>query len=56
MTISKKDIEELRRIATNTYDADKAFMNRVINGINILESENAKLKAEIDTLKKKKSS
>ena len=53
MAVSKKDIEELKRIATNTYDAEKAFMNRIIRGIGLLESENAKLKAEIEALKKK---
>jgi len=52
MAIAKKDIEELKRIATNTYDAEKAFMNRIIRGIGLIESENTKLKAEIEVLKK----
>lgn len=52
MAVSKSDLQELRRIATNTYDADKAFMNRVIQGIGALDSENSKLKAEIEVLKK----
>ena len=52
MAVSKSDIQELRRIATNTYDADKAFMNRVIQGIGGYESDINKLKAEIEVLKK----
>lgn len=50
--INKDDIEELKRIATNTYDRDKAFMNRVLTGIAKMESENSKLKQENERLKK----
>lgn len=52
MAISKQDMEELRRIVTNTYDNDKAFMRRVIMGIGLMESENNKLKAQVEVLKK----
>ena len=51
MPISKDDIQELKRIATNTYAEEKAFMNRVIKGIGESESENLRLKNEIVTLK-----
>ena len=51
MSISKNDLQELRRIATNTYNDDKAFINRVIKGIGILESENQRLKNEIEELR-----
>jgi hypothetical protein len=53
MTIHKNDLEELRRMATNTYDNDKKFLNRVIMGIGAMESELRKLKEENDDLKKK---
>ena len=59
MAISRNDLEELRRIATNTYDRDKAFIQRVMNGIAKIEAENStlktqneKLKAELAALKK----
>jgi hypothetical protein len=54
MAVTTADLQELRRIATNTYDADKAFMNRVIKGIGALESENTRLKSEIAKLLEKK--
>lgn len=50
MAVSTADLQELRRIATNTYDADKAFMNRVIKGIGAMESELQRLRNEIVTL------
>ncbi len=53
MAVSRDDLQELRRIATNTYDADKAFMNRVIKGIGAMESEMQRLKAEISELHSK---
>ena len=53
MSISKNDLQELKRIATNTYSNDKAFINRVIKGIGILESENQRSKNEIEDLKNK---
>lgn len=51
MAVSKADIQELKRISTNTYDADKAFINRIIKGIADLERENSKLKTEIELLR-----
>jgi hypothetical protein len=51
MSVHKSDLEELRRMATNCYDDEKKFLNRVIMGIGLLESENRKLKAENEELK-----
>jgi ATP-dependent DNA ligase len=53
MTIHKSDLDELRRMATNVYDNDKKFLNRVIMGIGIMESEIRKLTEENSELKKK---
>jgi hypothetical protein len=52
MAISKNDLEELKRIATNTYDRDKAFMQRVLSGIAKMEAENAVLRNKNEELKK----
>lgn len=52
MAISRNDLEELRRIATNTYDRDKAFMQRVLTGIAKMEAENATLRNQNEELKK----
>ena len=52
MPILKHDIEELRRMATNTYDDDKKFLNRVIAGISEMEREIVRLKADLDKAKK----
>jgi len=52
MSINKQDIEELRRIATNTYDNDKRFMYRVIQGIGMMETQINQLKAEVARLQK----
>ena len=52
MSINIQDLEELKRIATNTYDRDKAFMQRVLAGIAKLERDNAKLFKENEILKK----
>lgn len=54
MAVSKTDLQELKRIATNTYDDEKIFMNRVIMGIGAYESEIRKLQAEIVLLKSQK--
>ena len=43
---------ELRRMVTNLYDDDKACVRRIIQGINDLQTENSRLKAEIAGLKK----
>lgn len=53
MAVSKNDLQELRRIATNTYDADKAFMHRVIKGIGDMDSEIQKLKSQVTELEQK---
>lgn len=53
MFISHDDLSELRRIAANTYEQDKSEqIQRIIRGINKLESTVATLKAENDKLKK----
>lgn len=44
--INNNDLDELRRMATNLYDGEKARINRVLKGIAELASENAKLKNE----------
>lgn len=52
MAISQKDMDELKRIFTNTYDDDKSLMNRVMKGISLLNNEINSLKAENARLKK----
>jgi hypothetical protein len=54
MSVHKKDIEELKRLATNTYDDDKKFINRVIKGIGLMEREINRLKLENEKLKSQK--
>jgi FtsZ-binding cell division protein ZapB len=62
MAIFQDDIEELKRLATNTYENDKVRqIHRIIHGINELKGENQSLKIEnqqllskIETLEKKK--
>ena len=49
--VHENDLNELRRMATNLYDSDKARITRIIRGIADLASENAKLKAELKKLK-----
>lgn len=49
--VSTNDLNELKRLLTNTYDEDKALYNRVLRGINELVVENLKLKAEVKSLK-----
>lgn len=51
--VHNTDISELRRMATNLYDGEKALFNRVIKGIADLTAENSKLKAELQKLKEK---
>lgn len=51
MTISKRDLEELNRLATNTYDGDKRFVQHIINEIGLMEKEIARLKLENSNLK-----
>lgn len=53
MFISQDDMSELRRIAANTYEQEKSEqIQRIIRGINKMESTVASLKAENDRLKK----
>jgi len=52
MAISQSDMTELKRISTNTYDEDKACINRIIRGITDLGNEVRMLKQERDELKK----
>ncbi len=49
--INNNDLNELKRIATNLYDDDKARINRIIKGINDMNAEIQKLKAENEKLK-----
>jgi len=52
MSISTEDMNELRRLATNTYEQEKSNqVNRIINGIMRLESELKTLRAENDRLR-----
>jgi hypothetical protein len=44
--INNSDLDELRRMATNLYDSEKARIQRILRGIADLVSENAKLKGE----------
>jgi len=59
MTVNQADMNELRRIYTNTYNADKACFNRIIQGIvslnnevRLLKLENMKLREELNEQKK----
>jgi len=53
--INQEDLSELRRLATNTYENDKAAqIIRIIHGINdltnrlqVLQNENAELKRKL---------
>lgn len=49
--ISKADLGELRRLATNAYDDDKLFVGRLINEINNMQSEILRLRNENTTLR-----
>ena len=56
MYISNDDISELKRLAANTYEQDKSEqIQRIIRGINRLESDVAKLTTENRKLKEKAS-
>ncbi len=52
--ISKNDLNELRRLATNAYDDDKRFVNRIITEISNMNNEISKLRAEVQRLKEEK--
>src|SRR5258708_10023222 len=45
-TLFRSDMNELKRVATNTYDNDKAWMNRIIRGIGELDKQIRMLKIE----------
>lgn len=49
--VHSSDISDLRRMATNFYDNDKALINRVLRGISELTTENGRLKSELEKLK-----
>ena len=48
---NESDLNELRRMATNLYDEEKARINRILKGISDLITENVKLKSEVEKLK-----
>jgi hypothetical protein len=50
--ISTDDMKELKRISTNTYDGDKACINRIIRGIGLLGNEVRVLKLDKDRLER----
>lgn len=50
--INENDLNELKRMATNLYDSDKARINKILRGITELVNENVKLKIEVEKLKK----
>jgi len=51
--IDNNDISELRRLATNSYDGDKIFMNNFIQKLSNMQKEMKKLQAEVNELKNK---
>lgn len=50
--VNQEDINELRRIATNTYDGDKLFMNRLITKITNTNREILELRAKLEEKEK----
>jgi hypothetical protein len=46
MAVNVNDMNELRRIVTNSYDYDKACIQRIIRGIEALNAEVQALKTE----------
>lgn len=50
--VSKSDLNELRRLVTNSYDEERAFLARIIKGIIELTNENLKLKSDLAATKK----
>lgn len=50
--VNTDDLQELRRISTNTYDSDKAFINKLIGKINNMIQVIDALKSEVANLKK----
>jgi hypothetical protein len=51
MAVNQQDMTELKRLATNFYDNDKACIHRIIMGISNLEKQIRNQKVEIDSLK-----
>ena len=49
--ISKNDLNELQRLATNFYDDDKKFVRRIIHQATIMDREITRLQAENAALK-----
>jgi hypothetical protein len=49
--LSESDLNELRRMATNLYDDEKARINRILKCISDLVIENTRLKSELEKLK-----
>ena len=49
--VNNNDLNELRRMVTNSYDNDKTCIIRILKGINDLINENQKLKSEIQKLR-----
>jgi hypothetical protein len=52
MAVNQVDLNELKRIATNAYDGDKAFVHRVMKGISDYEKIIQSLKLENEKLRK----
>ena len=50
--ITLADMEELKRMATNTYDDDKKMIYRIINGITAMDRKITELKSENAKLRK----
>lgn len=51
MSVHPNDLNEVRRLVTNAYNDEKAFLIRVINGIVASEKEIRMLKGEVQKLK-----
>ena len=47
MALSKNDLDELKRVATNMYDEDKRLMSRVIAEMGVMQREISTLKAQV---------
>lgn len=50
--ISKADLGELQRLATNFYDDDKKFVRRIIHQVSLMDREILRLQTENEALKK----
>ncbi len=45
--VTKEDLNELRRIATNAYDDDRRFINNLITKIGNMERQISNLQTEL---------